>query len=167
MDDRLKESISALMDGEANELELQRILSHSKQDDVADIWSRYHGVRNVINNGATDGFQIDVSEAVSRAIELEHAEPSSENVAEYEQAAVTIKNKHFTDEVSSKSVGISKVNGIFALAASVAFAFLFVLQGNFNSVEPSDTTIVYSETEGVVSELRRVASKYTVEQEKK
>ncbi|MCZ6868200.1 MAG: sigma-E factor negative regulatory protein [Gammaproteobacteria bacterium] len=43
MNDRLKESVSALMDGEVDELELARLLKEAESDpEVISLWSRYH-----------------------------------------------------------------------------------------------------------------------------
>ena len=76
MDDKLRESISALMDDEANELEAQRVLSKAGSVELSDTWKRYHKVRDLmsgmsklpvssINKGA---LQIDVSANVAAAI---------------------------------------------------------------------------------------------------
>lgn len=76
MDDKLRESISALMDDEANELEAQRVLSKAGSVELSDTWKRYHKVRDLmsgmsklpassINEGA---LQIDVSANVAAAI---------------------------------------------------------------------------------------------------
>ncbi len=42
MDDKLRESISALMDDEANELEAQRVLSKAGSVELSDTSMRYH-----------------------------------------------------------------------------------------------------------------------------
>jgi len=47
MSEKLQESLSALMDGEANELELQRLLASSDNEDLRATWSRFNLVRGV------------------------------------------------------------------------------------------------------------------------
>lgn len=49
MDDKLRESISALMDDEANELEARRVLSKACNNELADTWKRYHKVRDLMS----------------------------------------------------------------------------------------------------------------------
>lgn len=68
MDERMRESISALMDNEANELELQRVLSQRDQEELKTVWQDYHAIRDVVRNEAPMSFSIDVSDAVSKAI---------------------------------------------------------------------------------------------------
>lgn len=45
MDDRLRETLSAMMDDEADELSVRRLLSHDSQDDVRAQWQRWQDVR--------------------------------------------------------------------------------------------------------------------------
>ena len=45
MDDRLKETLSAMMDDEADELSVRRLLSHAEQDQVRSQWQRWQQVR--------------------------------------------------------------------------------------------------------------------------
>jgi negative regulator of sigma E activity len=71
MDERLRESISALMDDESNELELQRIMSHDDNDEVQAVWARYHEVRNVIKQDKENHFEIDICASVSAVIREE------------------------------------------------------------------------------------------------
>ena len=71
MDDRLKESISALMDDESNELELQRILSHVEDDELLETWKTYHNIKSVLQHDQNDILAIDISQSVSDAIAKE------------------------------------------------------------------------------------------------
>ena len=70
MSEKINESISALMDSEANELELERILNQSRQAEVRDAWQRYHLVSHSLRGGRL-ARGLDVSSAVMRAIEAE------------------------------------------------------------------------------------------------
>ena len=76
MDDRLKESISALLDDEADELEIRRILNKSGDHELRDLWGRYNKVSDVLSSGrqAHDQFSpmdIDISSRISQAIDDE------------------------------------------------------------------------------------------------
>lgn len=75
MDERLRESISALMDDESNELELQRILGHSDEQEVQLLWGRYHEARQVLKRDSESHFNIDISAGVAAAIRDNAAEP--------------------------------------------------------------------------------------------
>ncbi len=74
MSEKLRESLSAMMDDEANELELERVLSKIDQDDaLREAWSRYHGARDVLA-GQPAGFgNIDISRSVSAALAAEQS----------------------------------------------------------------------------------------------
>ncbi len=64
MDERLKETLSAMMDDEADELSVRRLLSHGNQDDVCDQWQRWQQIRDLMheNHGPAEG--VDVASAV-------------------------------------------------------------------------------------------------------
>ena len=68
MSEKINESISALMDSEANELELERILNQSRRAEVRDVWQRYHLVSHSLRGGKL-AWGLDVSSAVMRTIE--------------------------------------------------------------------------------------------------
>ena len=69
----LKESLSALMDGEANELEVHRLmqsLESDRQGDLRESWQRYHLTSSAIK-GETPTFRIDCSAAIADAVDDE------------------------------------------------------------------------------------------------
>ncbi|MBE9540395.1 MAG: sigma-E factor negative regulatory protein [Proteobacteria bacterium] len=69
MSERLRESLSAVMDGEANELELERVLSRIGEDDeLRQAWVRYNAVRSVNEGGHIANLSLDVSGRVRAAI---------------------------------------------------------------------------------------------------
>lgn len=49
MSDKLRESLSALLDDEANELEVQRLLKYSTDSELRSTWHRYIQVRTVLD----------------------------------------------------------------------------------------------------------------------
>ncbi|MDO3722956.1 sigma-E factor negative regulatory protein [Marinobacter sp. chi1] len=69
MDDRLRETLSAMMDDEADELSVRRLLSHDGQSEVRDQWQRWQQVRCLMHSrpSPVDGF--DVSYGVWQALE--------------------------------------------------------------------------------------------------
>ena len=69
----LKESLSALMDGEANELEVHRLmqsLESDRQGDLRESWQRYHLTSSAIK-GETPTCRIDCSAAIADAVDDE------------------------------------------------------------------------------------------------
>tara|TARA_R110002072_G_scaffold184083_1_gene340376 strand:- start:10093 stop:10326 length:234 start_codon:yes stop_codon:yes gene_type:complete len=68
MSERLKESISALLDGEVNELELQRILTHDNKQEVRACWQRYHEVRELMQAGNSLRVSVDIRSSVMAII---------------------------------------------------------------------------------------------------
>lgn len=74
MSDKRKEEISAMMDNEASELELHRMLKSIEQDDeLGESWSRYHLISGAMK-GEIDSFsEFDISSRVSTALESEEA----------------------------------------------------------------------------------------------
>jgi len=70
MSERLRESLSAVMDGEANELELERILSRIGEDDeLRQAWVRYSAVHSVNTGGHVANLSLDISQGVRAAIQ--------------------------------------------------------------------------------------------------
>jgi sigma-E factor negative regulatory protein RseA len=71
MNERLKESLSALLDGEVNELELQRILSYENKQEVSEFWQSYHNVREWVRKSDSFRVQVNVRTEVMRIISEE------------------------------------------------------------------------------------------------
>jgi sigma-E factor negative regulatory protein RseA len=69
MDDRLKETLSAMMDDEADELSVRRLLSHENQDEVCTQFQRWQQVRDLIQHRHPAVDSIDVSEGVRDVLE--------------------------------------------------------------------------------------------------
>lgn len=73
-DEMLKESVSALMDNQASELELRRILKQLPEDpELAATWRRYQLASHLLHRSETALLHVDLSSAISRAIETEAA----------------------------------------------------------------------------------------------
>ncbi|MFT4519012.1 MAG: sigma-E factor negative regulatory protein RseA [Halioglobus sp.] len=69
MNENMRESLSALMDDEANELELERILaSASKDPELRAAWARYHQSRDAVAGQPVAHGELDISRQVLAAI---------------------------------------------------------------------------------------------------
>lgn len=115
-----RESISALLDNEADELELRRFLKASEQDPtLLETWERFSLVQSVLHESAQP-----VSSGLSQRIaaELENEAPLS--------AAPSAATTSYWKE------GMSKI----AIAASVAAVFFVAVQVNLDS-GPGSTAV--------------------------
>lgn len=69
MTDKLRESLSALMDDEANELELERVLKCTESDEeLRATWLRYNLARHAANGQQVTYLHADISQQVQAAI---------------------------------------------------------------------------------------------------
>ena len=108
-----KESLSALLDNEADDLELRRVLKACEQDaQLLATWERYSLVQSVLHESA-----IPVSSSLSQKIA---AQIDTE-------APLQTKTPSFGG--SDWQQGMAK----FAIAASVAVVFTFAVQSNLSS----------------------------------
>jgi len=128
---QLGESLSALMDGEATEIEIRRILKsngESKQS-VDDRWMRYHIARDALKGELTLDTPIDMSASISAAID---AEPVFSGVS----------SSDFSKKTKKEKTSFWPNLGKFAVAASVAGAVVVGVQFSpSNSPGNSGSTI--------------------------
>ena len=83
MSERIRESLSALIDNEANELELERVLSRSEQIELRSTWTRYQVARTVMRGDATGGIHgMDISGRVREALAAD-SEGSAAPIAQW------------------------------------------------------------------------------------
>jgi len=126
MDKHLKESLSALMDEEANELELQRILSTEDKNEINACWTSYHLVRDVLRQSNSEIEHIDVSNVVSAALEADE---------QFDAPNISTENRRVeSTAIKSRAVKSTSYNmrNLSALAASIAFIFAIFWQGEVN-----------------------------------
>ena len=64
MDERLRETLSAMMDDEADELSVRRLLSHEDQTDVRGQWQRWQQIRDLMHDNHGPAGNVDVAGAV-------------------------------------------------------------------------------------------------------
>ena len=152
MDDRLKESLSALMDDEANELELQRVLSHADKDNLLKTWKSYHRAQSVIQSEHNNSLIVDISESVSQAIANEAA--LNTELEDHSTQPNTIITTNFadTDTASNhiKNNVITKISSGLAIAASLFVALIFVVQNGLQGTEALHETALLDERNLVV-----------------
>ena len=71
MDEKMSESLSALMDDEANELELERVLAQVSQDrDLRRSWMRYNVAQQAGQGSQIACLDWDISERVKSSLEV-------------------------------------------------------------------------------------------------
>jgi sigma-E factor negative regulatory protein RseA len=75
MNERMRESLSALLDGEADELEIRRVLSQVDDDqELRQTWRRYNLARDVMDGQRETCHAVDISARVMARIEQEQAD---------------------------------------------------------------------------------------------
>jgi sigma-E factor negative regulatory protein RseA len=123
MNERNKESLSALMDGEADELEVRRILNQLDSDDeLRKKWTNYHLMGSLMRDESFDS--IDLTQGINKALYGDSVLNTGDEVITSVVKKVTAK-KPYAWYRSLTSV---------AVAASVTLAVLLGVQ----SIEPSD-----------------------------
>lgn len=144
MDQRLKESISALMDDEANELELQRVLSNSDEE-VSATWQRYHQIRQVMRESGPEISSIDVRSAVSVSLNYDELDAmdddvdpfaSSQSSSSFEksssfdsgQSAVHAQGAQVPADEANRVSSKFGIRSVLAIAASGLFALVLATQ---------------------------------------
>lgn len=130
----LAESISALMDNEASELELQRILKASETDsDVKATWSRYQVARAALHRDLPMIELGDFTARVSAALEQEENHTAAPVVADK-------KSTHWWQNAAR-----------FAVAASVAGGVVLFAQNYGGVAQDASATLAATQVETPVN----------------
>ncbi len=136
MSDKQNETLSALMDGELDEMSLHRVLNQMEEgSQLKETWSRYHLQRDVIKGDVSEFSALDISSAIHDAIDDEATLESSSQ-----------QPKNWWKAVAGLSV-----------AASVTFAV--VLGARFNPLldgQGSEQFAGKTQVQVVVPEITRV-----------
>ena len=118
MNEQLGESLSALMDGEAGSVDLDRVLENVSDPALRDAWRRYHGARDSLEPGASF-VNLDMSGRIMAALE---SEPT------YSQSAAAPGDDPRAAAAAIRPVGrfekFLRPVASFAVAASVTAAVL-------------------------------------------
>ncbi|MGI9277353.1 MAG: sigma-E factor negative regulatory protein [Endozoicomonas sp.] len=130
--DRLRESLSATLDGEAGELELRRVLDRIGSDDeLRGAARRYQMIGDVMRKESDAFMNVDLSSGIRDRLEQEgeaHKETSPDNRA----GVITVLDNWWSSL------------GRVAVAASVAFAMVVGLR-NYNDVQEVQTVAAVSD----------------------
>lgn len=156
MTEKLRQSLSAAIDDEADAFELRRVMDELGRDaELRAVWGRYHLIGDVMRGertaarGAQDPLGADLRERIWQAIEggvdgdVDYAGPIPEA-----EPAVPIPAA-----VGSRRVSIGRYTGL-AVAASAAFAVVLGLGGIWDgdsTRSPTEMGLVASEAAGVIS----------------
>jgi sigma-E factor negative regulatory protein RseA len=83
MDDRLRETLSAMMDDEADELAVRRLLSFSDQDEVRGQWQRWQQIHDLMHGTGAAADSVSPAADVSAGVwqRLDGGVPASEHRA--------------------------------------------------------------------------------------
>jgi len=112
-DETIRESLSALLDGEATELETRRILANSESNlEIRSTWSRYHVASRAMRGESTGVTTLDLSSSIAAAIA---DEPVYSDVA----SGAANDKQHFYGGAIASHIGK------LAIAASVAVVAVF------------------------------------------
>ncbi|WP_067587901.1 sigma-E factor negative regulatory protein [Endozoicomonas ascidiicola] len=151
--ERLKESLSATLDGQANDLELRRVLGDLQNDDeLRRLAGRYQQISDGIRDETNRFAKVDISSAVMSALENEPDISSS--------SASDKPPKYVTDSVSGATAVMSLKNGWeylgkVAMAASVAAAL--VISVRMLNPEPASQPLALSGEQAVLSQPLQLA----------
>jgi len=131
MKDKLRESVSALIDDAADELEVRRVLAQSHDDDVLKSWEHYHQLKSSLKPDEARWIGIDLRQGINAAIDesLAEAEPHSASEAvELVSSEEKTASAHQQNSAPESIVSGKRWWSGLALAASVAFAVVFAVQ---------------------------------------
>jgi len=125
MNDRNKESLSALMDGEADELEIRRVLNQLDKDDVLrEQWKTYHLMGSLMRDEKFDS--LDLTKGINLALDGETAEGRDDDSQLSNPFEETVAHK-------PRRAWYKPLTSV-AVAASVTLAVLLGVQ----SIEPNN-----------------------------
>ena len=136
MTDRAKEALSAIMDGEAGELETRRLLEEiARNDDLREVWDRYHLARSAIVGDALD--TTDGADAIRRLWDAVDA-------GAYEDSAETVEA---TETVARRQpFGLRTGAAALGIAASVVMAVWLYPIADSGGVRLTADSVAYSGT---------------------
>lgn len=147
MKNRIRESLSALCDGECDELELRRVLNHVENDaEFREQWANFHLIGAAMRGESVD--TVDLSKGIMQAIEgepMDEVPGADEASASTSAAAPDVETYDATQPKASVLPGWM-VSG--AVAASVTMAVLLgarVLSVPDVTVGAADMTLAKAE----------------------
>jgi len=145
-ENRLNESLSALMDSEANNIEIRRILKKLDANDsllsveIREKWRRYHLASAVISKGTVS--TVDHSIAIAGAIDGEVTHKVNSLTKIFSRSGIL---------AVGASLGISSA-GPFAIAASVALVAVLGVQNVSGPLGGADQTSQFAQSDKMMGE---------------
>lgn len=121
MSEQLKESLSAVMDGEADEFEIRRVLNEAADDsELRGVWERYHLVSSVIRGEGRKRGARTLGREFWAQIDADDATTNSE--------VVPVEVEPDTARAAPRWAWIQRIAGV-GVAAGVAAAVVIVFGG--------------------------------------
>lgn len=147
MSQNTRESLSVLMDGEGDELELRRVLKAlPNEDDAADTWRRYHLARSMMQRERGVDISVDLSAGIMARL---HDEPAPSQSEQTTQSEI---------HVATRSGGISFARGA-GVAAAVSLMVITGVQffGSGSSVSQTGGDIATTAPSATTSQVQPVS----------
>ena len=138
MNQKVRESLSALMDGECSEFETRRVLKSLSEDasEEADTWRRYHLMRSVMQRESITGASTDLSASILARLEHERME---DVVSENETHRRTVPFSFMGSAAIAAAVSLMVMTGVQVYRANMG---VDSVPGNGGtSLASSDATI--------------------------
>lgn len=130
MSQNTHESLSALMDGESDELELRRVLKALASDsDSADTWRRYHLARSLMQRDKDIDVSVDLSAGVMARIQDE-AVPLGNDATSNDAGSVPRKSSSFS---------LTRGAGIAATVSLMVITGVQYFNSSSDSLDASDS----------------------------
>jgi sigma-E factor negative regulatory protein RseA len=154
MNERNKESLSALMDGEADELEIRRVLNQlDKDDELRDHWKNYHLMGSLMRDESFDS--LDLTRGINQILDGELVSNGAADIS-------TLQSPSESRVQKLRSAWYKPLTSV-AVAASVTLAVLLGVQ----SIEP-DKGLGLADSRANTSQLQQgelTASSLTIEEQ--
>ncbi len=142
--DRLRESLSVTLDGQASELELRRVLDGIGYDDeLRSTARRYQLIGDVLRGEANEFSSVDLTAGVMSAIEQEE---TGKNSSSSQQESAHVYNRQ-PDAKTGFGAAVQAIDNLWsslgrvAVAATVAFTVVLGVR-NFNTPQEFQTVAV-------------------------
>ena len=142
MTDRVKEALSAIMDGEAGDLETRRLLDEIARDDaLRDTWDRFHLARGVIAGDPVTA--MDSAEAI-RSLWGAMDSGAGEESAEVVEPLTRTRRRPFGLRTGAAVLGVA--------AAAVQAALLYPVQESGGGLSSADSVAQAGSPETLAAE---------------
>jgi sigma-E factor negative regulatory protein RseA len=147
MTEKLKQSLSAAIDDEADAFELRRVLDELSRDPgLLALWDRYHLIGSVLR-GDRKPVPIDLRERVWNALQAAPDESEEDLTSTVREADTTVV---VPAAATQRRSYLGRYTGL-AVAASVAFAVVLGFGGMWSGDELQSGELIATDTAGVMT----------------